>query len=260
MGGRARMLDIPLSSIHADIGFTISARSRLDPGCKEAGNCLVQAEPDAAMRFAMQVERVAAVLQGGAREAYPDLAQRVPGLLDNRFDVYVVAGDEPGSASSANGRIALNSALGKLAPYDEWLAFVIAREMGHVIARHHEENSAASIATSLILNLLLPGSSLLKSAISAGGAGIAASSKREVQAPEADAIALELLAASGYQLDEIALALRIGAVPGGEATWSQSFRTSSNNLLAEARRAAAEIAAANARAGFRQYLALIRGD
>lgn len=264
MGGRARMVDIPLSSIHADIGFTISASSRLDPGCKEAGNCLAQAEPDAAMRFAMQVERVAAALQSGAREVYPDLAQRVPGLLDNRFDVYVVAGDEPGSASSANGRIALNAALGKPAPYDEWLAFVIAREMGHVIARHHEENSAASIATSLILNLLLPGSSLLKSAISAGAAGIAASSKREVQTPEADAIALELLAASGFQLDDVALALRIGSVPGGDATWSQSFRTSSNNLLAEARRvaaeAAAEVAAANARASFLRDLALLRGD
>lgn len=260
MGGRTRMVDIPLSSIHADIGFSIGASSRLDPGCKEAGTCLAQTEPDAAMRFAMQVERVATVLQGGAREVYPDLAQRVPGLLDNRFDVYVVAGDEPGSASSANGRIALNSALGKLAPYDEWLAFVIAREMGHVIARHHEENSAASIATSLILNILLPGSSLLKSAISAGGAGIAASSKREVQAPEADAIALELLAASGFQLDDVALALRIGAAPAGEATWSQSFRTSSNNLLAEARRAAAEVAAANARASVRRELALVRGD
>jgi Zn-dependent protease with chaperone function len=58
-----------------------------------------------------------------------------------------VTGDEAGSASSANGRIALNAALGKLAPYDEWLAFVIARKMGHVIARHHEENSAASMAT-----------------------------------------------------------------------------------------------------------------
>jgi Zn-dependent protease with chaperone function len=261
MGGRARMLDIPMASIHADIGFTIIGSSRQDPSCKLAGNCLAQAESDGAMRFALQVERVAAALQEGAQVVYPDLAQRVPGLLENRFDVYVVAGDEPGSTSSANGRIALNAALGKPAPYDEWLAFVIAREMGHVIARHHEENSAASMATSLILNILLPGSSLLKAAISAGGAGIAASSKREVQAPEADAIALELLAASGFQLDDVALALRIGSSPAGDATsWSQSFLTSSNNLLAEARRVASEVAAEKARAGFRQDLALVHGD
>lgn len=254
------MLDIPLASIHSDIGFTIIGSSRQDPACKVAGNCLAQAEPDDGMRFALQVERVAAVLQEGAQELYPDLAQRVPGLLDNRFDVYVVAGDEAGSTSSANGRIALNAALGKLAPYDEWLAFVIAREMGHVIARHHEENSAASMATSLFLNILLPGSSLLKAAISAGGAGIAASSKREVQAPEADAIALELLAASGFRLDDVALALRIGSAPSGDATWSQSFRTSSNNLLAEVRRTASELAAASAQASLRQHLMLARGD
>lgn len=254
------MLDLPLASVHADIGFTIGGSFRLDPACKATGNCPAQAEADAAMRFSMQVERVAAALQNGAREVYPDLAQRVPGLVDNRFDVYVAAGDEPGSASSANGRIALNAALGKPAPYDEWLAFVIAREMGHVIARHHEENSAASMATSLILNILLPGSSLLKAAISAGGAGIAASSKRELQAPEADAIALELLAASGFELDDVALALRIGSVPDGDTSWSQSFRTSSNNLLAEARRVASEVAAANAQASLRQHLALVRGD
>lgn len=254
------MIDIPLASIHSDIGFTISGSYRQEPDCSEAGNCPAQTDPDSAMHFARQVDRVAAALQNGARDLYPDLAQRVPGLLGNRFDVYVIAGDEPGSASSANGRIALNAALGKPAPYDEWLAFVIAREMGHVIARHHEENSAASIAASVILNILLPGSSLLKSAISAGGAGIAASSKREVQAPEADAIAFELLAASGFRLDDVALALRTGSAPAGDALWAQSFRTSSGNLRAEAGKAASALAAANAPADRRQDLALVRGD
>lgn len=254
------MVGIPLASIHSDIGFTMSGSYRQDPACSDAGICLAPADADAATRFARQVERVAAALQSGAQDLYPDLAQRVPGLVQNSFDVYVVAGDEPGSASSANGRIALNAALGALKPYDEWLAFVIAREMGHVIARHHEENSAASIATSVILNILLPGSSLLKSAISTGGAGIAASSKREVQAPEADSIALELLAASGFHLGDVAPALRIGSAPAGDSTWAQSFRISSGSLRAEARRAASAVATANAQASLHQDLVLVRGD
>lgn len=257
-GGRARMVDLPLSSIHSDLGFTMSGSDRQQAGCNRGADCPAQAESDDATRFALQVERVAFVLQEGAQDLYPDLAQRVPGLLQNRFDVYVVAGDEPGSASSANGRIALNAALGTLAPYDEWLAFVIAREMGHVIARHHEENSTASIATSLILNILLPGSGLLKSAISAGGAGIAANSKREVQSPEADAIAFELLAAAGFRLENVALALRVGPLLSGDAAWTQRFRTSSDGLRAEARRIALAEAAAQARQ--HQELALVRGD
>jgi Zn-dependent protease with chaperone function len=252
------MLDMPLASVHSDLGFTISGSDRQPAGCTVVSDCPVQAESGDATRFALQVERVAAVLQAGAQDLYPDLAQRVPGLVQSRFDVYVVAGDEPGSASSANGRIALNAGLGALAPYDEWLAFVIAREMGHVIARHHEENSTASIATSLILNILLPGSGLLKSVISAGGAGIAANSKRELQAPEADAIAFELLATAGFRLENVALAVRVGPLLNGDAAWSQRFRTSSGSLRAEARRAA--VAEAAAQASLRQDLALVRGD
>lgn len=255
------MIDVPLAAIHADIGFTVSGSYRQEMDCNAAGNCLGQTAPEGATSFSLQVGRVAAALQAGAETLYPDLVQRVPGLAPKRFDVYVVAGAEAGSASSANGRIALTAALAKLEPYDEWLAFVIAREMGHVIARHHEENSAASMVTSLILNILLPGSSLLKTAISAGGAGIAANSKREVQAPEADAIALELLAAAGFGLDDVALALRAGSAPAGDVLWAQAFRTSANRLQAQARdAAAAAVAAANLPAGLRLDLALARGD
>ncbi len=213
----------------------MTTSSRQSVACEEAG-CATQADRAGAMRFAAQVQRVSGALQHGAGNLYPDLAQRVPGLVDGRFDVYVVENDEPGSASSANGRIALNAALGARVPYDDWLAFVIAREMGHVIARHHEENSAASIATSVILNLLIPGSSLLKAMISAGGSGIAAKSKREVQALEADAIALSLLKASGFRLHDVSLTLLVAPELPAEGSWSKGFRESSGNLHAEARR------------------------
>lgn len=259
-GGRTQLVGLPLASIHSDLSFSMGSSHRMQDGCAETANCLASAEPEDATRFVLQVERVAAALQDGARSLYPDLAQRVPALPRNGFDVYVAAGDEPGSASSANGRIALNAALGSLGLYDEWLAFVIAREMGHVIARHHEENSAASMATSVIMNILLPGSGLLKSAISAGAASIAAASKREVQAPEADAIALELLAAAGFQLDDVALALRAGPALEGEGTWSERFRISSNNLRAEARRVAIVAAAENSQTALRRNFALARGD
>ena len=242
--GRARIADLPLASTHADIAFTMTTGSRRSAACEETAACPTQAERDAAVGFALQVERVAGVLQKGAESLYPDLAQRVPELVDRRFDVYIVDGDQPGSASSTNGRIALNAALGARQRYDDWVAFVIAREMGHVIAHHHEENSSASIATSVIMNVLIPGSSLLKTLISAGGSGIAAKSQREAQALEADAIALELLQAAGFRMRDVYLALRIEPALLDDGSWSKSFRDSSANLLAAFRRSEFAVAAA----------------
>lgn len=241
--GRARIIGMPLASTHADIAFTVTTGSRWSDTCKEKPDCPARAGRNTETRFALQVEQVAAALQMGAVNLYPDLAQRVPDLVDNRFDVYVVDGDQPASASSANGRIALNAALGARQPYDDWVAFVIAREMGHVIARHHEENSAAGIATSVIMNILLPGSSLLKTLLSAGGSEIAAKSQRDVQALEADAIALELLQAAGFRLREVSLALRIEPALLDEGSWSASFRESSGNVLAALRRSEFAVAA-----------------
>lgn len=233
-GDRAGVVEIPLASVHSDLAFTMMTGSRQNVSCATDTDCPGEADVAAVIRFAMQVRRVAALLQIGAQALYPDLARRVPGLAASRFDVYVVDGDEPGSASSANGRIALNAALGTWQPHDDWVAFVIAREMGHVIARHPEENSAASIATSVIMNLFLPGSGLLKSAVSAGGSRMAAISKRNVQALEADAIALRLLKAAGFSLHDVALSLLIAPVSPEQGVWAKNFRKSSDNLLAEA--------------------------
>ncbi|MDZ4255572.1 MAG: M48 family metalloprotease [Sulfuritalea sp.] len=233
---RTRMLDMPLASTHADLSFSITTGVRQYAACESGSGCQTAADRDAAQRFALQVERVAGSLQAGAQRLFPDLAQRAPGLAGGVFDVYVVEGAEPGSASSANGRIALTASLGARKPYDDWMAFVIAREMGHVIARHHEENSASGIVTSVLMNILIPGSSLLKSLLSAGGAEIAARSKQEVQALEADLIALELLQEAGFRLRDIYLTLLLDPVDLDDGAWSASFRTSSRNLIVEVRR------------------------
>ncbi|MDP3512274.1 MAG: M48 family metalloprotease [Sulfuritalea sp.] len=233
---RTRMLDTPLASTHADISFSMSTGARQYAACEGESGCPTAADRDSGRRFALQVERVAGALQAGAQRLLPDLAQRAPGLAGGKFDVYVVEGDQPGSASSANGRIALTAALGARMPYDDWVAFVVAREMGHVIARHHEENSASGIVTSVLMNILIPGSSLLKSLLSAGGAEIAARSKQEVQALEADLIAQDLLQEAGFRMRDIYLTLLLDPVKLDDGPWSTSFRNSSRNLIVEVRR------------------------
>jgi hypothetical protein len=253
-GDREIIAGLPLAAAHSDITFMLTTGFRQHPACAERSGCASRggAVAPSLTPFAAQVQRVADVLQYGARDLHPDLALRIPGFADSGFDVHVVAGDEPGSASSASGRIALNAALGVLQPYDDWLAFVIAREMGHVIARHQEENSSASIATSVIMNILLPGSGLLKSVVSAIGSELAASSKRDQQAREADAIALKVLQAAGFTLHDVALSLAITPAGLDDGSWSQGFRKSSDRLIAETRRskfadASDPTAASNAR-------------
>jgi len=233
--GRTTVL--PLAAAHSDITFMLTTGSRQQAACAEVPVCrngggAVAGKPTP---IAVQVQRVARVLQHGVESLYPDLALRIPGFTDRGFDVYIAAGDEPGSVSSASGRIALNAAFGVSLPYDDWLAFVIAREMGHVIARHHEENSSVSIATSVIMNILIPGSGLLKSAASTIGAELVVGSKRDRQASEADAIALNLLQAAGFGLHDVALSLVIASAGLDDGSWSQGFRKSSDKLIAGAR-------------------------
>jgi hypothetical protein len=84
---------------------------------------------------------------------------------------------------------------------------------------------------------------LLKSLLSAGGSGIAAGSQRDVQAHEADAIALELLKASGFRLRDLYLTLLIDPVVLDNGAWSKIFKASSDQLLAEFRRSEFAVAA-----------------
>jgi len=242
-GNRSRMVDLPLASRHADLLFDVSTGIRYHLNCLAENKCAKPPESAVLPLFVLQVERVARKLQGGVQTLYPNLAQSLPGLSGNRIDVYVVDSGEPSSACSANGRIAVNSVLGAWRPSDDWVAFMIAREMGHVIARHPEENSAASMATSMLMNLILPGSELLKSLVSAGGGQVASFSMRDTQEEEADAIALSLLKASGYRPRKVAAALRVNASVLDDGKWSQSFRRSSDYLIAEASGAKGRVAA-----------------
>lgn len=226
---RSRLTTLPFAASHSDIAFALRNEGGRHNPCQDKNTCQESSDPQTE-RFALQVQRISQTLQLGARTLFPE-------QTDKPFDVFITQGDDPDSDSSANGKIALNAALGKWNPYDDWLAFVIAREMGHVIAGHHEENSASSIATSIIMNLLLPGSGLLKTVISAGSAKIASLSKQEVQAVEADAIAFRILQSAGYNLGDVSLALRVGPAYPDDNEWAKGFRRSADNLALEVRHA-----------------------
>lgn len=244
---RTRIVELPLAARQADLIFSITSGARLKISCEDQSGCRNTQADEVRQRFILQVERIAKTLQQGALKRYPDLAHRSPNLPGGQFDVRVVTGDDPGSASSPSGRIAINEAFAAWPADDGFVAFVIAREMGHVIARHDEENSSTSMIASLLLNIILPGSGILKSAISTIGSHFASINQREEQATEADSIARDLLKASSFPLSDVARSLLIASPSLDDSTWSKGFRKSSGILVADSR--AAEIAAVAASKG-----------
>lgn len=208
--------------LHSDLTFSVLSAPR------KALDDAAQADAEA-LAFAEQVKRISASLQVAAQGLYAERVRRI-----GAFDVYVAGTDEPGAMSSGTGKIAVNAGLAKLKPTDDWLAFVIAREMGHVVSGHHDSNAGASLAVSIIMNIIIPGSGLIKSAISFAGSQMASESGRDKQVREADEAALKLLEAAGYTAKAVALNLRLSplAESAGSSRWATSFRASSLHLVA----------------------------
>ena len=140
-----------------------------------------------------------------AREMAPDLFERI-----GKFRIEVNDALGAGTGSSASGRIVLGSGLARLEPDDSVIAFLVAREMAHVIARHAEEDSGASIVLSA-LGMLLPGFNIVARFVATTlGSRALTSSWAVQQQREADEIAVALLERSGLPARSVALGLENG--------------------------------------------------
>jgi hypothetical protein len=200
-----------LFTLHSDIKFSLIAPARK------------AADPAAVGIYAAQVQRISAELQTAARGLYPEKISSI-----GAFDVYVGDSDNLSAISSGSGRIAVDAGFARLNPTDDWLAFVIAREMGHVIAGHHDSNSGASILVSVLMNFIVPGSGLIKTVVSFAGSQMASESRHTQQNAQADEVALKLLEAAGYTKKSLALNLRLNPIADSETntTWLEGFRVS----------------------------------
>jgi Zn-dependent protease with chaperone function len=183
--GRGQILALPaVQGAYADATFALATAL---PSCEH--DC---GRPQDLAEFAGRASAIGADLEIAAREVAPQLFARIAG-----FRIEVNEGLGMGTGSTTGGRIALGSGLAALQPTDTVIAFLVAREMAHVIARHAEENSGASIVLSA-LGLLVPGFHLvLRWVATAVGSGALRSSWAAQQQREADEIAVTLLELSG---------------------------------------------------------------
>lgn len=203
--GRDQILVLPaVQAAYADAGYALTEgvrRIAATPTCEH--DC---PSPAAVAQLAGRVAQLGAMLEASARGMSTELFGRIDG-----FQIEVNHGMGVGTGSSAGGRIALGAGLAALEPADAVIAFLIAREMAHVIARHAEENSGASVVFS-VLGMLLPGFNVVARFIVTSAASNALrDSWASHQQREADEIALALLERMGLSALDIAFAVQDGA-------------------------------------------------
>lgn len=196
---------------------------------------------DACLRtaaFRAQLQRVGERLVAATAIAYPERVGQ--GL---RFEFSVAPRGQFGTLSNAAGRIVVLDGIAATGIDDAALAFIVAREMGHVIERHHDENSALSILVSIAVQLVMPIGNLIPSGSLtgiglAGAASLAGSqalknATRPDQRDEADGVALLLLSRAGWDFDEVARALekRMPRLANaGDEGWLADFHVSKLRL------------------------------
>lgn len=196
--------------------------------------------------FDQQVQELGLRLAESAFDTYPDLNKRI-----KQFEFVVAEKEEPGSTSNAAGKIVVFRGVQELHLDEQALAFVIGREMGHIIGGHHDENTGTSILISVLVGVLFPASNIFNalhgsaavanatsstftttaattaasSATSYAGSQALLASVKPDQLRKADAIAVKLLAGTGWSGRDTADILEATQVDG-DGAWAKDFRIS----------------------------------
>lgn len=234
------------SAVYSEFDMHLQLVTAADaPSCREA-------ECAADRAFDQRILALGRRLADAAFRQHPDLHLRFP-----RFDFVVADKRDPGAASSAAGTVVIYRGVRRLNLDDAALAFIMAREMGHIIAGHHDENVTTSVLVAIAAQILLPvlnlgtlfSGSAATTAAAATAAGSAATttavasvasfagsralraSDRPLQMREAEAMAMKLLAVAGWEGREVSdqlEALRPG-LPD-EPDWTGELRESTQRI------------------------------
>lgn len=234
------------SAVYSEFDMHLQLVTATDaPSCQEA---LCAAD----RAFDQRILAIGRRLAWAAFRQHTDLHLRF-----SRFEFVVADKADPGAASSAAGTVVIYRGVRGLDLDDAALAFVLAREMSHVIAGHHDENVTTSILVAVAAQLLFPvlniGTLFAGSAATTAAASTAATSTvtttavasaasfagsralrasdRPQQVREAEAIAMKLLAAAGWDGREVSDQLEAlrPALPE-EPSWTEELRESARHI------------------------------
>lgn len=208
-----------ISNIYSDIDMRMRLATKPNAKACVGDACVVNSIFDA------QVTELGERLAVTAYKTYPDLKARV-----KSFTFVVVDKKEPSMASNGAGKIVVFRGIQNLELSEEVISFILAREMGHVIGRHHNKNASTKIIFSVLASVLFPAVSLLSAsnvaaqatttavtsiastATSYLGSEAAISKIKPSQLIESDNIAIKLLDVQGWDMHSVASILQFEEV------------------------------------------------
>lgn len=234
------------SAVYSEFDMHLQLVTAADaPSCREA-ECVAD------RAFDQRILALGRRLADTAFRQHADLNLRFP-----RFEFVVADKADPGAASSAAGTVVIYRGVRRLELDDAALAFVLAREMSHVIGGHHDENVTTSILVAVAAQILFPvlnigalfsgsaattaaattaassavATTAVASAASFAGSRALRASDRPQQVREAEAIAMKLLAAAGWDGREVSDQLEAlrPALPD-EPDWTAELRESARHI------------------------------
>lgn len=224
-----------ISNVYSDIDMRVRLATKPNIEACSGEQCLLNSA------FDTQVQHLGEHLATIAYQLYPDLGKRV-----SNFTFSVAEKKEPGMASNGAGKIVVFRGIQQLELSEDAIAFILAREMGHVIGRHHNKNTSTRIVFSVLASILFPAVTLLSAsnvaaqatttavtsvastATSYLGSEVAMSKIKPGQLVEADTIAVALLDAKGWDMRSVASTLQFEAAE--KNGWLRDLNASVQNL------------------------------
>jgi len=248
--GRTQLLaPAPLqgfSAVYSEFDMHLQLVTATDaPSCQEAACAADRA-------FDQRILALGRRLAWAAFRQHTDLHLRF-----SRFEFVVADKADPGAASSAAGTVVIYRGVRDLDLDDAALAFILAREMSHVIAGHHDENVTTSILVAVAAQILFPvlnigalfagsaatsaaattaassaaATTAVASAASFAGSRVLRASDRPQHVREAEGVAMKLLAAAGWSGREVSDQLEtLRPELPGEPGWTEELRESARRI------------------------------
>ncbi len=135
------------------------------------------------------------------------LTRQLPAAQQSGWEVALFVDDSPNAFALPGRKIGVNTGIFKVALNQDQLATVVAHEIGHVIAHHHDERVTRQMGAQAGLGIVgaIVGSAYGQNAASAtsqfGGAAVQAGlllPNNRTQESEADVVGQQLMARAGY--------------------------------------------------------------
>ena len=233
------IVPVGISDAVSDVDMQLRLATKSNAASCVADICLQNQAFDA------RVQQLGAQLSAAAYVQYPPLKKRLPSFVFSVADK-----KEAGSASNARGKVVLFRGLQQLTLSDDALSFIMAREMAHVIGKHHNKNTSTKLIISALATILFPAvgiigassaatqattaTTLLTSAASTAtsmlGSEVALAKMKPSQLLEADEIAVKVLSQPEWNLRETASVLQIDEPESAANNWLQDLQTSQHYL------------------------------